>query len=259
MEGDVIIVSIDPAFNIAHAALQELDDQGRLKVLTSQRSWLHAIQSNVFGNNNIFKFGKAFGRTASAVFRMVMLRAVQIKDELWPIVGKINTIRNKEALRFAVSRPDAVPFKLLGEENQGNNNTETAKVYYGKFDHAFPHHVIETKVSQVKGRRVYFSNKMLIFRNDFSEVIEIITNAHATMHPEGQGWGPGEFDSYVRVKCIQKQIMLGDDGEYFNILKEIAPEMQMGIRRNPRPKDPVLERLNQDKVANLANQVENVL
>ena len=251
MEGDLIIVSIDPAFNIAQAALDELDEQNRLEVLTSQRSWLHAIQSNVLGDNNIFKFGQAFGRTASAVFRMVMLRAVQIEDEWWPAIGKRTTERNKEALRFAVSPPDAEPFKLLGEENQENNNRETAKAYFGKYDHAFPHNVIETKVSQDEGRRVYFRNKMLIFRNNFSEVIEIITNAHATMHPQGQGWRCGEFDSYVKVTCTRKEIVEGEvteDGEYFKKLKDLAPTAgQKNAQAKTRVRDDVLKQLDEDR------------
>jgi hypothetical protein len=246
MEGDLIIANIDPLFRIAQDALEELDEQKRLEVLASQRSWLHAIQSNVSGDDNIFKFGQAFGRTISVVFRMVMLRAVQIKETSWPTLGELTPSRNKESLRFAVSPQGSVPFKLLGEED---DTKETAKVYYGKYDHAFPHHLLESELPKNKGKMVNLGNKMLIFRDDFSEVIEIITEAHAAMHPPD--WEAFEFDSYVEVKCIQKIIKPGDDGECFKQLKEDhQKETKQKARVTVRVRSEVLNRLKKDKDKN---------
>jgi hypothetical protein len=243
MEGDFIIANLDPLFRIAQDALDELDEQDRLEVLKSQRSWLHAIQSNVSGDDNIFKFGSAFGRTISVVFRMVMLRAVQIKETSWPALGELTQIRNKESLRFAVSPQGSVPFKLLDEED---DTKETARVYYGKYDHSFPHHFLESELPKNEGKMVNFGNKMLIFRDDFNEVIEIITEAHATMHPPR--WELDEFDSYVKVKCIQKIINPGDDGEYFQQLKEdLVLAKQEETEKRVRVKGEVLKLLQRDK------------
>ncbi len=90
MDGVFIFVNIDPLFNIPLEVLTELRNQGRLEETNVQRAWLEQpVQSNDDDNANKFKFGgqnaldhgcsaSAFGRTASAVFRMVMLHAVQI-------------------------------------------------------------------------------------------------------------------------------------------------------------------------------------
>ena len=114
MEGDLIFVNIDPGYNIALDALADLEKDGRLEITNQQRSWLEAIQSNVDGNNNIFTFGgenarsdegaSAFAETATAVFRMVMLCAVQISEDWWPELRDNVMKRNKNALRFRYQR-----------------------------------------------------------------------------------------------------------------------------------------------------------
>ena len=117
MDGVFIFVNIDPLFNIPLEVLTELRSQGRLDVTNVQRAWLEQpVQSNDVDNANNFKFGgenamdlgssaSAFGRTASAVFRMVMLHAVQIPHSLWPKLARKSKQRNKRSLQFRVLFP----------------------------------------------------------------------------------------------------------------------------------------------------------
>ena len=231
MEGDLIFVNIDPGFDTALRALRELEKPTRLETKNHQEAWLDVIQSNAKGDDKIFKFGGesppkqalAFGRTASAVFRMVMLRAVGIEEDFWPNLGNNTMRRNKEALRFAVSKQfkNKEALKLVGE----NTNNKTVQLYYEKYDQVFPPTLISGRLSTNKGKNVPFHNKMLIFRNNFEEVIIIETTANATMYPSSDlGWeSEREFDSDVKVTCTRKTIMPGEDGEHFKKLKALSP------------------------------------
>ena len=97
---------------------------------------------------------------------------------------------------------------------------------------------------------------MLIFRNNFSEVIEIITEAHATMDP--LGWNAGEFDSYVQVECIRKEIKSsGKDSESFKKLKATTPQREQKKNRQRR-RGEVLDLLENVKMDNLSDQVKKV-
>ena len=261
MEGDVIFLNIDPGFNVALQALEELKKNGQLQETNRQRSWLEAIQSDLDGDSNIFTFGgenarpdegaRAFGETASAVFRMVMLRALQINEDWWPELRDNVMKRNKEALRFQVLTNS--PFKLLDKVE--NDNKDIARRYWRKYDQVFPFSLVESEVLENHGSNVNFHNNMLIFRSNFNEVIEIITTANATMDPIG--WNAGEFDSYVQVECIRKEIKSSEnDGESFKNLKKLT-EVEVQEKKNlQRARGEVLDLLGNVKIDNLSEQVK---
>ena len=188
-----------------------------------QSSTLEVVQSNSKGNGSIFAFGGilgygktqnqralAFGRTASAVFRMVMLQAVQINERHWPNLGKRTMRRNKPAIRFEVTQSpnrDNSEFKLL---RNVNNTRKIAHEYWSRYDKMFPHFFIQNEVLKNIGKEVVFKNTMLILRNseEVKLVIEITTEACATMYPTTElGWKTGEFDSHVKVSCTCKEIV----------------------------------------------------
>ena len=211
MGGDLIFVNIDPVFNIALHALKELNDQGRLRVTNVQCSKLKdGVKSNTDGDANTYIFGgktatlngssspSAFGRTASSVFRMVMLDAVQIDRGIWPKLDTNSDNRNKDALQFEKLLPDkGQEFKLL-DDSQGK---AAARQYWSVYDHAFPHFLIESKILEAQqNENVDFRNMMLIFRNSFTEVIEITTTAKARkIDPE--------VKCCVNVFCIRREII----------------------------------------------------
>ena len=267
MEGDLIFVNTDPGVTIGLEALKELEDEERLEEMNQQTAWLSAIQSNVIDNNNddknnIFKFGKvteeehafAFGKTASAVFRMVMLHAVQIEDTVWP-KSKNTTGRNRKALKFVVSKQIQEALQL---------DKKKVQLYYEKYDQVFPPSLISRKLLTNKEKPVSFHNKMLIFRNYFTDVIIIETTANATMYPPVQlGWEPDEIFCDVRVTCTRK-VIKPEDGKYFKNLKELHRGAgQEQAQPMTRTRDEVLALLypedeESNSVEDLTTQTQNL-
>lgn len=252
MDDVFIFVNIDPLFNFALHVLRALNDQERLEITNVQRAYLDdSIQSD--DENDKFKFGgknaanikssaSAFGKTASAVFRMVMLHAVQIEERVWPVLGKHSNRRNKGSLQFEVLSPNGKPFKLLD-----NSDKRIARMYWSAYDRAFPHFLIESKVleSADNENTANFSNMMLIFRNNFSEVIEITTNADATMNLRPQD---GTFTSFVHVLCIRREIkpIEGNEDGSFAMMKNYAKHVET---KTTHIKD--IEKLFEDEVDDL--------
>ena len=207
MPGDRIFVSIDPP-NYYVEKFDKID----MDVTNRQTCKLDVVQSNakddersfVFGDNAVAKaspehHASVFGRTASAVFRMVMLEAVQIPDKLWPKIAKRTFSRNKAAMKFEVNTEgDNAAFQLLND----NNTKENAREYWSRYDQAFPHSLIKNEVLEHEGEQVPFKNTMFILRRPARQVIEITTKAYATMYPPC--WKVGEIDCNVEVSCICK-------------------------------------------------------
>ncbi len=214
---DLIFVNIDhPVFNIALKAVEELEGEGRLEEMNQQKAWLKEIKSAA----NTFTFGGKgsasqqafhFGSTASAVFRMVMLHAVGI--------GNFGPDAKNTAPKFKVLEPFK-EFKLF----EGKNAAVETRRFWPKYDHVFPRSLIANEVLENQEKSVAFRNTMLIFRNNFTEVIIIETAANATMYPPVKpssdlysGY-PGEIFSDVEVTCTRKKIKAG---KYFEQLKDL--------------------------------------
>ncbi len=101
-------------------------------------------------------------------------------------------------------------------------------MYWSRYDHIFPHFHIESEVLRNVESRADFRNMMLIFRNNFSEVIEITTNADATMNPQN-----GTFQSHISVLCIRRAINSNEEdieGGKFETMKKYS--MPVEVREN---------------------------
>ena len=234
MEGDRIFVSINPYYS--HLIKEKLS---LLKPETTnhQTCKLDAVQSNAKDENSKLAFGgnlnktrrtpgqraSAFGRTASAVFRMVMLKAVQIPENHWPNIGERTKTRNDAAMRFEViKRNDNATFQLL---NSSNNTKKNARKYWSHYDQMFPHFLIEDEVLKHKETKVPFKNTMFILRESARQVIEITTEAYATMYPPLKlGWKEGEFHCEVEVSCICKTFDQNDENA--KILNDLRAQVK---------------------------------
>ena len=213
---EYIFIQTDPAFDYVLKATVELKRQDRLVTLKDQTAELQDIESNDKEEERKFQFGggkkdpsKAFGQTASAVVRMCMLEAVQINRDFWPKMGNNSQRRNRKKVIFTSHRPSTVPFTLTEDKS-------TAKKYWSKYDQFYPHFLIEEKVSG--NQRASMPSMMLIFRKNFSELVEITTTFTAMRrhNPADQ------FDSFVNVFCAVREIKSPkgvDDGEYTCLLK----------------------------------------
>ena len=257
MPGDRIFVNINPHYSLVKEQLSLLDTV----VTNHQTCKLDAVQSNAEDDDSILAFGgslnktkrtsgqraSAFGRTASAVFRMVMLEAVQIPRTYWPKLNKRSTTRNKNALEFTRSKDENdKPYPLFKLLNPNNNTKKNARKYWSHYDEMFPHFLIEDEVLEHKGIKVLFKNTMIILRESTRQVIEITTEANATMYPPLElGWKKGEFDCKVEVSCTcQKIIKSKKNDKILNDLREQVNAPRSS--EHDRSRSSVLELLPED-------------
>ena len=216
MEGETIFLQADPAFNAALLAFKELGEQRRLQVTHCQRASIQDIESNDRQEAHRLRFGGQsapisangnFGRTASAVVRMCMLKAVGINENLWPPSGEISNARNSAKLQLEL---------LIQPLFTLTNDQRTATHYWWKYDQLYPHFRIRDTVQNLNiDHEGSMPRMMLIFRNNCTGVIEITTTFNATPR---KGY---KFNSYVNVSCIVREISEGEDKPHTARLKEL--------------------------------------
>ena len=154
MAQETIFVQTDPSFDIVLRSLNELNSQGLLQVTHIQTAWIPRIESNIEGDANKHFFGPAnegciqsFARSASSVARMCMLQATNVHQMHWPETGNISGPRNKAILNGQGHNQLQMP------NNVGNfilaNNAVGARRYYSKYDHLYPHFLIEDNLIPV--------------------------------------------------------------------------------------------------------------
>lgn len=214
MEGETIFVQTDPAFRVVLDATNELRD--RLQVTHFQTAVITDIESNHQRDDHRFVFDfVSFGRTASAVVRMCMLEAVGVSRKFWPNIGPYSYSRNKNKLEREV---------VIGPLFCLANDRNTARHYWCKYDQLYPHFRIEDAVSGLDiNQQENMSSMMLILRNNFAELIEIITTFTARRRAEHR------FNSYVHVTCIVREIQEGKDGPYTIRLKELVQPLNISV------------------------------
>lgn len=225
MNQEFIFVQTDPAFNVVLYCLKELDDQNRLQLTHHQLADLENIESNDHDEDRRFMFGgqtldatHAFGRTASAIVRMCMLEAAGVPRRLWPALGRDSGKRNKGKLQNPLGQQPRL-FCLANDNN-------IARRYWSKYDHLYPHFRIEDEVRQADlNTQISINSMMLIFRGNFTEVVEITTNFKATRREDQQ------FDSYIHVICNVREICEsteeGKDGKFTRQLKELMVPVEI--------------------------------
>ena len=224
MEGETVFVQTDPTFKEVLAVSTELKNQNRLHVTRLQTACIKDIESNdkredhrlVFGGERAANMAfVSFGQTASAVVRMCMLEAVGIRRTFWPQIGPRSDGRNRDKLERVVS---IGPLFCLA------NDRGTARYYWWKYDQLYPHFRIEGAVRGLDiNQRESMPSMMLIFRNNFTELIEITTTFNTTRREEHR------FNSYVHVACIVREIREGEDGPHTIRLKALMQPFNISV------------------------------
>lgn len=218
MQEETIFVQTDPTFNLVLNALTELRDGGRLHTTHCQRASIKDIESNdvqedrrlLFGGQRANMANAAFGQTASAIVRMCMLKAVGIERNFWPQLRDNTRQRNERKLFLEVLME---PLFHLADTR------EAARNYWSIYDQLYPHFRIEDEVHGLAiGVQGGIPRMMLIFRGNFTRVIEITTTFNATRQ------GNQMFNSYVNVTCIVRNISEGEDkpDSKFKQLKDLT-------------------------------------
>ena len=206
-QGETIFLQTDPAFKSVLVVLKELRDEKRLHVKHCQRAWIQGIESNDKDDKDVFGGEIGFTRTASSVVRMCMLKAVGIKQDLFPNIGNFSFKRNlKKTKRKVLMKP---LFHLTEDPKR-------AHYYWSKYDQLYPHFRIQDEIGKAdtEKKKANMPSMMLIFGNDIKRVIEITTTFTATPKEDFK------FESYVNVTCIVRDISEGPCSELLTALMQ---------------------------------------
>lgn len=230
MAGEVIFVQTDPTFNLVLLAMKQLRDNERVPVdrTTLQTAKITRIERALEeGANNDLRYMwdscYDFARTAGVCFRMTMLEATGIRRKYWP---RMQPIQQNTRADNMVHHPVAMPFSLADTQ-------EDARKYWSYYDRLYPHYYISEKYNKTEqNARVPLNSMMVIFRNDFKEMIEITTTVHLTKDAANAG----EYDASVHVLCVRRGIDPGDDERTpaFQQLQEICRGEQAARAENIR-------------------------
>ena len=157
----IIFLETDPLFRLVYSALTDLDQNKRTASVY--------IDKIVNSENTIAFTAHRFGRTAAAVYRMVMLEACRIAQNLWP-AGPKSRKRNLAAMQREVANPPP-PLTM---------NAYMAKLYYSSYDSLFPHFYVEKLVNQSQQdfTQITATKRMVVFDANFQGVSEIATTVH---------------------------------------------------------------------------------
>lgn len=109
--------------------------------------------------------------------------------------------------------------------------------YYSYYDNLYPHFKIEHQLEAIGPNQFLQmpTTMMLIFRQNFAEVIEISTNFQAR-NLSAPNMIPGTFQSYVNVRCIVRDIRNPEHSslKLFKALKDdahgILQKYQQGLQ-----------------------------
>ena len=222
IENDCILVQTDCTFNIALAVLKSLNND-EIQVCSYKVVTINNIESNDPHDHYSLRFGgggglhlQSFARTTSSVLRMMALESVNASR--WcPRMGRHSERRNRQKMQVQT-------FVQSGHGEFVIAATKSAaEEYYTYYDHLHPHFKIENGFSSVQPDDWSMQNMMLIFRHDFTEVIEIGTSLQVGHRPHI--WpGPGTFHSNAHVHCIVRHISNPNhDGlKFLRALKNIS-------------------------------------
>lgn len=221
MTSDVIFLETDPTFQLPLDVLNELRNQNRIgfdTVISSQEAEIINVRSQardnaddtIFGGNHrndARKSRQAFARTFATTARMCMTKATNMQMKKW--LADPGHRRNLNNIRYNLQ--SGCRFCLANGNDQ---------IYTSKYDQFYPHFRIEEKLSWVPvGQRADLGSMMLIFRNNFTAVVEIQTTAHATSRANDR---PGMFESRIHVRCTYRKIKPGTDLDNMLSMKRLC-------------------------------------
>ena len=227
-ENDCILVQTDFTFNIALTIFKSLKADNVFHVCTSNVVTIENIASNDQDDDYSLRFGgggnlssslQKFARTASSVLRMMMLKSVNATSSWYPKIGEHSGRRNRQKMDCnpCVVRPDYRDFVIAPSK------AATVEIY-SYYDSLHPHFKIERELSSVQPDEWWsMQNMMLIFRRNFTEIIEIGTSLQARHQPNTPS-GPGTFHSNAHVRCIVRCVSNPEhDGlKFLRILKNTS-------------------------------------
>ena len=203
---EVIFLQTDPTFHLVERAIRELREVQRLISLIEQGAHIlrieRALQVNEDDENDDLRYTwnntNNFARTAGACFRMAMLEATGVPRREWPQIQAFQQNTREGNMGHS---PDRMLFQLA-------ENRRDAKKYMSKYKQLYESGVIVQKYKEADvGADVPLNSMMVIFRNNFTEMIRITTVV------ELRKTGNKVYHAKVRVLCEKNEINPGDDAQ----------------------------------------------
>ena len=215
---DCVLLQTDITFNLAIEILNSLQKDNHLGVRSYQVVTIENIESDDRLGQYRFRFGGAhaaspqkcvqsFARTASAVLRMMMGQSVNAGFS--PRLGTQSDRRNRSKMTC----------QSHGESFVLAHDKLTMMEYYSYYDHLHPHFKLEHLFASAQPTDWWYMplTMMLIFRQNFTEVIEISTTLQAGLR---QQYVAGTFQSFANVRCIVRSIS-NPEHDSLNLLKAL--------------------------------------
>ena len=167
---DFIFLQIDPSsFTIASRAVTELQSQNRTRLNYTRRSSIIRVKSANNVNNLHFNNLYNFSRRVGACARLCMLDSLCLNPiELWNMKNFFDRNYNDYS---NFHRDTMVGTSIQITPNEGTQ-------YWSEYDRLYPHYVIERAISgtNVWNSNNFLASNMIIFRNNFTEIIQINTS-----------------------------------------------------------------------------------
>ena len=220
MMADYIFHGIDPSFEIVTRAVNELRQQGRLKISYQKRSWIDRVKSANRDNNLLFKSLYGLSRRVGLCARICMAHSLGMNARLWSI---------KNVYEDNLDDDGNFHYEELVNEYIPNDLNDHQSKFCSEYDRFYPHYIIEDRLNQVHRRNEYFPSMMYIFLDNFSYLVQVNT----TIRIEDQG--ESHEDLYVddgRYRCniqvvsvvakITRRSEGRNEGKFMNLLKTLC-------------------------------------
>ena len=133
-----------------------------------------------------------------------------------------------------------------------------AKRYYSKYDHLYPHFLIEHELrSAGTNHEVFLPSMMLIIDSNFTQVVEITTTFCAKRLPLVMN----RFHGYIHVVCIVRSINEGadvTDKKFTQLLKGLVQGDSDGKRFSVKEYFEVLSKATREEGLKLPDLFHNL-
>lgn len=249
----IIATSIDPFFEIATRAIAELTNQERYQIQYQKTSSIHRVKSA--NNENQLRYHNLNGlaRRLGVCARICMADSAGMDPRLLYHVDNCYD-RNLEEPRNFNSE------LMIGEAQNLELDGRQKRKYCSEYDRLYSLHAIEEHIKGDRGRnnagmvRSSIPSMMYIFRNNWSEVIQIST----TMFIEDRGEefenaienrNDGRYNCRIQVVTIKANITEGRDQKFMRFLVALSNEHGRQNSQNLQ---------NQDEGEDLAHQLEQL-
>ena len=189
--------SIDPFFEIATRAVAELTNQKRYEIVYERKSTINRVKSA--DNQSPFRFRNLNGlaRRLGVSARICMAHSAGMNPRLRRIEKCYDrNLDDKENFSTQL---------IFGKAQSVAANEDQEKKYCNEYDLLYSQHAVEDRIENGEGE-INIPQMMYIFRNNWSEVIQISTTMSIVDENDGR------YNCRIQVITIKARMMQERDG-----------------------------------------------